>query len=450
MALGDSSVAVAIVLSARDEMAPGMASAEGKIGKLEKATGLLKSAFAGVVASGAIGFLSDAARAAQEDEVNTIRLRTAIENTGVAYGDVAAAIDATIKKGQALAFSDDQVRDSVAQLSTALGDVSKAVELQGLVADVARGRNIDLGAATDIVQKAALGQFGALKKLGIVLDENATAVEALSALQAQNAGQAEAHAASTTGAMFRIKDSIDEWVESMGASLGPLQGMIGLLPGLQSGATIAGGALGMLAKHVDIAAAAKRAAIPVMHLAGGALRFMLGPIGLVITAVGLLALAWETNFLGIRDIVAEVAPQVIAFINTILGPIRMLIDLVRGALDWLGQLTSFRVSMPTITLPTFSAPTLAPVPVAVPTASQQIERLRRGIPIFQEGGVMPHTGLAWLHQGERVLTAGAMGSPAGPTVVVKINGDVVGLSKTDLAQELWRIATQQRRMQGLA
>ena len=38
----------------------------------------------------------------------------------------------------------------------------------------------------------------------------------------------------------------------------------------------------------------------------GALAFVLSPIGLIIAAVGLLAVAWSTNFLGIRDVTAQV------------------------------------------------------------------------------------------------------------------------------------------------
>jgi hypothetical protein len=65
-----------------------------------------------------------------------------------------------------------------------------------------------------------------------------------------------------------------------------------------------------------------------------------------------------------------------------------------------------------------------------------------GVPHVAAGGVMPWTGLAHLEKGEVVSRSG------GPTVI--INGDVVGLSKTELADELGRIFTQARRLQGLS
>jgi hypothetical protein len=48
--------------------------------------------------------------------------------------------------------------------------------------------------------------------------------------------------------------------------------------------------------------------------------------------------------------------------------------------------------------------------------------LGKAIPHFQQGGVMPHTGLAMLHAGETVIPSGVGGSMAGGDVVLQING----------------------------
>lgn len=245
--MSSSEVALNIVLGSRADMG-GFDKAVGGMTKLERATDLAKTtmaAFGGVVASSAVGILSDAARAAAEDEANVAKLRVAVENSGASWEANAAAIEERIKVGQRLAFSDSDTRDSIAQLATATGSVSKAMELQGLVMDIARARNIKLGAATDIVQKAALGQFGALKKLGIVLDENGTTTEALTELQRRHAGQSDAYAQTTSAAVDRVKDSIGEWKESLGAALGPAQGVVSMLPGLSSNFALLGGGAGI-------------------------------------------------------------------------------------------------------------------------------------------------------------------------------------------------------------
>lgn len=242
-----SEVALNIVLGSRADMG-GFDKALGGMSKLERATDLARTtmaAFGGVVASSAVGILSDAARAAAEDEASVTKLRVAVENSGASWDANVAAIEERIKVGQRLAFSDSDTRDSIAQLATATGSVSKAMELQSVVQDIARGRNISLAAATDIAQKAALGNYGALKKLGIVIDETMTPTQALGELQKRYAGQSEAYGRTTAAAVDRVKDSISEWKDSLGAALGPAQGVIAMLPGLSSGFALLGGGAGI-------------------------------------------------------------------------------------------------------------------------------------------------------------------------------------------------------------
>jgi TP901 family phage tail tape measure protein len=82
-------------------------------------------------------------------------------------------------------------------------------------------------------------------------------------------------------------------------------------------------ASGGLAAAEDVAAIATTAL-------GVAVNFLLSPIGLIIIAVGLLAAAWSTNFLGIRDIVGGV----VDWITKNLGG---LVDFVSGAAKVIGD-----------------------------------------------------------------------------------------------------------------
>jgi len=62
---------------------------------------------------------------------------------------------------------------------------------------------------------------------------------------------------------------------------------------------------------------------------GAIIAALTGPIGWVILAVGLLAAAWATNFLGIRDIAASVFEAIVGFWNNILMPaFQLIIDTV--------------------------------------------------------------------------------------------------------------------------
>src|SRR5262245_36356825 len=69
----------------------------------------------------AADYLGDAAKAAAEDEASQIRLQKAVENTGVSWKSVQGQIEAVIKKGQDLAFTDDQTRESLSLLAAQTG-----------------------------------------------------------------------------------------------------------------------------------------------------------------------------------------------------------------------------------------------------------------------------------------------------------------------------------------
>lgn len=61
-----------------------------------------------------------------------------------------------------------------------------------------------------------------------------------------------------------------------------------------------------------------------ISMIGGALGFLIGPVGLVVAAAAALYIAWQHNFGGIRDVVAQILPPLIAWIETTVG----------GLIDW--------------------------------------------------------------------------------------------------------------------
>src|SRR2546430_2195116 len=112
-----SDVALNILLTAQDQTGAAFTSAEGRLGKLGKAASVAWGALGGAVATTAIGVLSDAARAAADDEASVLSLKQAVENSGASYDDYATTIEAAIKKGQDLAYSDDQTRAALQMLT---------------------------------------------------------------------------------------------------------------------------------------------------------------------------------------------------------------------------------------------------------------------------------------------------------------------------------------------
>lgn len=180
----------------------------------------LASAFVGT--TGLIYGLRSTITAAQEAQTTQGRLAVAVRNAGLEYGRYRTQIDRTIQATATLAALDDEeLADSFAKLVIRTRDVNEALRLTGLAADVARGRQISLVAATQLVIKASLGQAGQLGRVGIEVGKNATAQELLSKLTQAYAGQAERYASSAVGAQDRLRVSFEESQEVIGRGLLP-------------------------------------------------------------------------------------------------------------------------------------------------------------------------------------------------------------------------------------
>lgn len=179
----------------------------------------------GIALGGALqkapGFFLDAANAAAEDAAATARLETTLKSLGGNLEDHLGLVDQAITAGQALAFSDDDVRDSFQFLAQATGDVDEALRRQRLAMDLARGANIPLGQATKMLGKLNEENIQTFKKLGITIAEGATEAEAMAAVQAKFAGQAEAYGKSTAGQFAQAKLRMGELKETIGGALLP-------------------------------------------------------------------------------------------------------------------------------------------------------------------------------------------------------------------------------------
>lgn len=226
-----------------------------------------RAAFAVGAAMGTTaGLLSDFARAAAEEEVTFARLEQAVVSTGKSYDQYSSAIDRAIQKGESLSFSDDQVAESLARLTTVTGDTQASLDQMGLVMDFARARGIDLATSADIIGKVMGGNVGILSRYGITLREGASATEALAMIQARTAGQAEAYADTTQGSLDRIKNRFDNLTETIGAQTGSLQTLLALLPGVTAAYSALGGVVGAMGGFGAIG----RFAGPAALVAGGA------------------------------------------------------------------------------------------------------------------------------------------------------------------------------------
>ena len=163
-----------------DQFGRGMAQANDDTDKLQrgmsdKSKKMVKALTAVTVAVGAMAIAIgiDAVKAAAEDEVSQAKFRESLkDSTGVtdAYVD---SLDKVIEKMQFMSgFSDGELRDSLGRLARSTGNTQEAQELLELSMDISRGTGKDLTTVADNLAKAYDGNEGALKRMGVPLDDN--------------------------------------------------------------------------------------------------------------------------------------------------------------------------------------------------------------------------------------------------------------------------------------
>ena len=227
--MAERTTTLAVIL--KDGASKGMRELNKTARTLEKTAGKLNAPFAAAakgfaIAAGAAvvvgGAMFAAAKAAADEEASIARLDAALAANTKITEDQRKQMDAAIETRKNLAFSDDDLRDSLARLVPRTGDVTKAIELQGLATDFARLRNIDLKTATEVVGKVFSGNTGILSRYGITVGKGTTATEALALMQEQAAGSADAYANTTAGMMETIQNTLDDVVEDIGGVVLPI------------------------------------------------------------------------------------------------------------------------------------------------------------------------------------------------------------------------------------
>lgn len=297
----------------------GLKKAESRMAGFAKSAKRVGVALSAIGAIGAVA-LKSFISSAQEQQIGISRLDQALQNVGVSYEGVTGQIETAIEAlQQKTNFGDEAQRDALVELISVTGSYEDSLKALPTVLDLAAGKNMDLGAASTLVARALGGETSALTRYGIELDKEATATEVMAAIMAKFGGQAEAAADPLTQMRNRmgdvaqiIGDALLPFVEKAAtfielmmrklqnmnpavlkavAIIGALVTMLGL---------IAGPALLLIGFLPQIAVGLKVLRVAMLAV-GKASRAMLGPIGLIITIVGLLGTAFATNMFGIRD-----------------------------------------------------------------------------------------------------------------------------------------------------
>lgn len=193
-----------------------------KLGKFGKMAGAAFAAAGAAAAAYAGKLLIDGVKAAIEDEKAQVALATSLKNvTGATDAQIKAVEDQILKTSLLTGKTDDELRPSLDRLLRSTQNVSEAQKLQNLALDVAAGSGKSLQAVSEALGKAYDGNFGALKKLGVPIDENIIKTKDFDAAQAALAatfgGQAAAQADTFAGKMERLKVAFAEGKETVGS-----------------------------------------------------------------------------------------------------------------------------------------------------------------------------------------------------------------------------------------
>lgn len=183
---------------------------------------------AAVAAAGAIGVygLTSAIRsfwnAASEQEMVLGQTQVALEAAGLSWDTYGDRVErALTRQSKALAFDDEALARSFQVFIRQTGNVDEALRRNELAADLARGRYMSLEQATQLVTKAALGQAGALRRVGIDTRGATTGVELLRLLTEKYGQSAERAATTSQAAQDRWNVSLENAKETLGTALLP-------------------------------------------------------------------------------------------------------------------------------------------------------------------------------------------------------------------------------------
>jgi hypothetical protein len=233
----------------------------GPIGNLVSGfTSMTSGAFlaAGGVAAVA-GALTGAVKSSIDEERNIAKLNAALEANVAGWDGNIAAVERTIAARERLAFSDDDLRQSLALLVPATKDVNEALRLQAIAMDLSRLRGTDLAETSTLIAKVSQGNLSSLKRFGITLDKNASSTEALAKIQQLAGGQAQAYAATTAGALEVMDIAASDLSEDIGKGLTPIvETLARKMTDIISPAHSAGSALAEITAEMDKQVSAAR------------------------------------------------------------------------------------------------------------------------------------------------------------------------------------------------
>jgi hypothetical protein len=170
--------------------------------------------------------LTKSVKAAMEDQASQAELQRQLEKTFGANEALTASAERYISVTQLrTGTSDTELRASLGTLVRATGDLTQSQDLLNLAQDISISTGKDLSTVSLALARSSQGQFTALSKLGIPLDENIKKSKdfekVVGLLNDQFGGAAETAAGTFGGQLKILQGQFGEILETVGAALLP-------------------------------------------------------------------------------------------------------------------------------------------------------------------------------------------------------------------------------------
>lgn len=403
--MASSEATLSLVLKARNLASREVDGLHRSLGKLHGVLTTLGKVGILAVVTALVGLgaaLGDAMKRAAEEEVNIKKLDAALKANVKGFNGNTDAIEAVISKREDLAFSDDELRGSLATLVTKFHDVKTAQDVQATAMDVARLKGISLADATLLVSKGMDGSAKVLKQLGIELPKTATQQDRLAAIQKKAAGQATAYSKTAAGGQKAFQIAMDDVLEDVGK---------GFLPIMTEFFTIL--RVKVIPAVRDIIGRVQKWFAENKPLVDQITTFVKGVLGFMATLIGNVAAKLGELVAGISKSKPAMAILQGAF-DVLKKTLEFIVDLLKQAWAAVEKLID---ALTHLQLP-------------------DITGITDLIPHFATGGVAPgprgHPVVAVLHGGEKVSSPGAEGKSGG----LAGGFEAVAISKRDLARAM--------------
>jgi hypothetical protein len=194
----------------------------GKVSPLFSAMAIGATAALGAVAAG----MTKAVQAAMEDQKSQAELQRQLEKTFGANDALTASAERYISVTQLrTGTSDTELRTSLGLLIRTTGDLQQSTSLLNTAQDISASTGKDLSSVSLALARASQGQFLALSKLGVPLDDATKKSKdfnkVLKDLNAQFGGAAATQANTFGGQLKILRGQFGEIIESVGNALLP-------------------------------------------------------------------------------------------------------------------------------------------------------------------------------------------------------------------------------------